>query len=672
MTATLPRQVPPVGGPFVDRATEFGRVDELAAPRASGSAATVVVLWGGHGVGKSAMTRKWAHANSARYDHGQLYADFGAHRHTGGVLVTDVLSGFLRALGVDERVIPDSLAERSGLFRSHLVGRRVLVVLDDVQDAAEVRPFIPASAESTVLVTSRAEMRDLVAFDGASIVVLRPLDDASSRQLLAEMLGETRVSAEPGPSARLIEICGGLPVALRVCAAQLLGSGEGRPIVWLADRLDDRSRRLDELTAGPGRSLRAVFDEAVRALPKPQVLLYRILGSLPGRDFCTPLAASVARIDRPAAAELLEELAAAHLLERRDARFGFHDLIRDHAAMTADRDEDRDRLDEAARSAARWYVSAAENMDRAITPDRLRMGSTATLTQPGVPTFASPAEALRWFEDERLNLVATVRASLEQGFDDETWRLAEAMWIAYVNHKHLDEAEEVYRIAVTAAQRARRVDVEGRMRQQRARSLIDLGQLDDAEDELTTAATLAQDADHPMLAASVTEFVGVLEIHRGRGDQAVDALLSARQAFAEIGYTRGIVLQNYLLGRAWLVNGEPERAVGSLLLALRDVDAEADPMTRARILTRLGQAQAAAGILADAEATLRQAAMVTREHDAPTYAASALEGLADLCRGQERHDEERVHLTEARGILERLGSSPEVERISRRLEELAG
>jgi hypothetical protein len=182
-TLPVPRQVPPVPGEFVNRDVEVGSVDELIDRPQTIGAPPVVVLTGGHGVGKTATGRYWAHLNSKRFEDGQLYADFSELRYRGGVPVGDVLGGFLRAFGIADEVIPVDLAERTALFRSSTAGKRVLVLLDDVDHAAQVQPLIPNTTDSVVLVTSRAPLEELI-YDGAGLVRLSPLGQESARALL--------------------------------------------------------------------------------------------------------------------------------------------------------------------------------------------------------------------------------------------------------------------------------------------------------------------------------------------------------------------------------------------------------------------------------------------------------------------------------------------------------
>jgi hypothetical protein len=169
-----PKQLPPRPPQFVNRKSEVEQLDRLIVGPKEKDTPPVVLVVGTAGVGKSATSRYWAHLNSGRFPDGRLYTDFAELRHRGGVSINDVLGGFLRALGLGEEVIPAELPERTALFRSRVADRRVLVVLDDVDQAAQVSTLIPGGVNCAVLATSRASLDELVALHGAAAVRLRP------------------------------------------------------------------------------------------------------------------------------------------------------------------------------------------------------------------------------------------------------------------------------------------------------------------------------------------------------------------------------------------------------------------------------------------------------------------------------------------------------------------
>ncbi len=317
--ARVPRQLPATPRGFVNRKAELELLDRLLQ-----EGPAVAVVSGLRGVGKSAISRWWAHQSQERFSDGQLYVDLGAVRRRGGTSVSDVLGGFLRALGVHEEWIPAELPERAAMFRSMTAGLRLLVLVDDAEHAAEVTPLCPASAGSAVVVTSHRQLRGLLV-EGAAPVRIDPLEEEQGVRLLAGMLGEERVTAERQPARELVRLCGGLPIALRVAAARLI-QRRAWSIERLAGELADAERRLDHLTTEGGAIVEAVFESAYAALPERAARLYRLLGILPGADF-TPAVAGALLEEEPV--PVLEALLDANLVEEpEEDRYRLHDLAR--------------------------------------------------------------------------------------------------------------------------------------------------------------------------------------------------------------------------------------------------------------------------------------------------------------------------------------------------------
>jgi tetratricopeptide (TPR) repeat protein len=624
----VPRQLPPAPRRFVNRQREIRGLDAAMKDVAVGSA-PVVVLSGMRGVGKTATSRHWAHARSERFVDGQLHADFGELRHRGGVAVGDVLGSFLRALGLSQEDIPIELAERTALFRSCTSGKRVLLLLDDVEHAAQVRPLIPSADTSMVVMTTRAPMDELVFSEGACVIRLAPLDRESAQSILEQMVGGERIESEPDALVELVEICDGLPVALRVCGARLAGH-EHRPLSWLVRELADESRRLERISVGSGQSIDVVFTEAYRALSPAAGELYCLLGGHPGTSFTAPVAAAAAGVCVPDIGETVDELCDANLIEDAGERLRFHDLLRIHARAAADRDLSDAQRDEALCRIVAYYVESAQRMDRALIPSRLRLAPAPGEPQEGAPALSSPPEAIAWFEDERPNILAVLRAASDREWDVPAWHLGEALWLAYHNRKHFGEALEVYTLAAGSAQRCGDVAAEARLRLQLARAYMDLEDLQGGARELDAARRLAERAGHRALEGSVIEFTGVLEINRGRYREAIAELETSRRIYRELENPRGIAIQEYHLGRALDLAGQHEQAVSCFLRAAELIDSAHDGLTLGRVLLHLGDAHRALGDRASATGALEQACEIMRLHDAPFYEAMARERLASL------------------------------------------
>jgi len=216
----VPAQLPAAVSAFTGRAGELGRLGALLAGTDTASSAVVVVA-GAAGVGKTALAVHWAHAVRDRFTDGQLYVDLRGHSSTVPMTPSEALAGFLTALGVPSERVPADVNQAAGLYRTMLADRRMVVVLDNACAAEQVRPLLPGSPGSVVVVTGRHGLGGLVARDGAGHIALDVLTPADAVALLRRVLGRRRVDAEPEAARELATLCGFLPLALRTAAADL-------------------------------------------------------------------------------------------------------------------------------------------------------------------------------------------------------------------------------------------------------------------------------------------------------------------------------------------------------------------------------------------------------------------------------------------------------------------
>jgi tetratricopeptide (TPR) repeat protein len=650
-----PRQVPPLLNEFVNRDSDIAKLDRLLERAEMANGAVVGVVTGLRGIGKTAIVRRWARVNAERFPDGQLHIDLGELRHRGGVDVSEVVGSFLRALGLREEAIPRELHERVALFASATAGKRLLVVLDNVHHPAEVRPVVPTGAGSAVLATAPTRLEELLR-DGARLVQLRPLRRDGALGVLAGAIdGDERLESELEALDALVEICAGLPVALRVCGS-MLAFDEGLSVAGLVEYLGEEQGRLQRLSLGEEGSILAVFDAAYRSLEAPVRLAYRRLALHPGPSFDAAVAEAALDAPPEETRGLLEALRRYSLLEAEDERLRFHDLVCVHAREVAERVEPEVEREAAQRRIADFYVQASQRMDRAIIPKRLRIAVEPRPPEADTPSFDSTAAAFAWFERERPNLLAVLRVAAEREWDETAWTLGEALWLPYHNRKHYREAVEVYEIGAEAARRCGNAAAEAKLRNQLSRAHLDLADHDAAERQLDAARELARRAGHRGLQASVTEFTGILDISRGRYSEAIEALEEARVAYEALESQRGVAIQEYHLGRALDLSGRHAEAVTRLRRAAELVDHEADGLTMGRVMIHLGEAQRACGELTDAAATLRIAIDLMRREDAPYYEALARENLARVQRDAGERGEARLSLEAALAIHEGMGS----------------
>ncbi|WP_225730891.1 MULTISPECIES: BTAD domain-containing putative transcriptional regulator [unclassified Nocardia] len=324
-------QLPADVADFTGRSEAVHRITQWLA-NTDGNAVPVCAIGGMGGVGKSALAVHVAHQVRERFPDGQLHVDLhgfapARSRTPGerfGTPAADTLGDFLRALGVPEGEIAPSLAERAAQFRSCLDDKRVLVVLDNARDVDQVRPLIPGTPGSAVLITSRSAMGELPAMLGVRLDVLSPRE---ARSLLSGIVGEHRVSAEPEAADSVLAACGGLPLAVRIVGARLAA----RPrwsIGCLAERLVDEQQRIAALRTGD-LAVEAAFRLSYDQLDAVQARAFRVLAVPDVAELSLDGAAAILGTDRELAEELCESLVDLNLLETSAAgRYTYHDLLR--------------------------------------------------------------------------------------------------------------------------------------------------------------------------------------------------------------------------------------------------------------------------------------------------------------------------------------------------------
>jgi DNA-binding SARP family transcriptional activator len=455
--APVPRQLPAGVPHFAGRAAELSTLAELAEQAADhgGQAGTLIIsaIGGTAGVGKTALALQFAHQVAERFPDGQLYVNLrGFDPATEPVTPMQAIRGFLDALGVPAQSIPADVDARAALYRSLLAGRRMLVLLDNARDAAQVRPLLPGSRGCLVTVTSRNQLTGLAAVDGARLLNLGVLSDAEARSLLAGRLGAERLAAEPEAVTQLIRMCAGLPLALAIAAARAAAS-PSHPLAALAAKLRDADSRFDALDVRePASSVRSVFSLSYAQLSPATARVFRLLALHPGPDIGAPAAASLAGIPPPQAGAALAELTDASLLaEPAPDRYVLHDLLRAYAAeqtVLADTETDR-------RAAIHRILDHYLNTACTVTA---RLGwqyhpIALASPQPGVTPENIAHYWQAWFAAELRVLVAAVSFAAENGFDEHAWQLPWVIWGYLELEGHWPELAAIQRVALDAATR---------------------------------------------------------------------------------------------------------------------------------------------------------------------------------------------------------------------------
>jgi DNA-binding SARP family transcriptional activator len=452
----LPRQLPAGVAGFAGRSGPLKVLSEQADEAVADPGIVVISAVGGMaGVGKTALAVHWAHQEAGKFPGGQLYADLRGFDPSGvPACPVEVIRGFLDALGVPAERIPPSVEAQAGLYRTLLAGRRVLIVLDNARDAAQVRPLLPGSPGCMVVVTSRTPLTALAAAHGARLIRLDVLTDAEAAELLTARLGTARVAAEQETAAELVALCGRLPLALAITAARA-AARPGLPLAVVAAELRDVRQRLDALDAGDAASnLRAVFSWSCQALSDEAIGLFRLLSIHPGPDISLPAAESLAGPLVGPVGPAMAEMAALHLVtEHRPGRYALHNLVRAYAAEQARASIPVSQRRAVIHRALDHYVHCARDADAKLSPHHHPITFPLPGDRMAPERFDSRQQALDWFDAEYQVLLSVTALAVSTGFDTHAWQLP-ATFVRYLDrHGYWHDWAAVQRTALAAAQR---------------------------------------------------------------------------------------------------------------------------------------------------------------------------------------------------------------------------
>ena len=523
--AFTPRELPAPVAHFVGRANELAALTELLDRSGEDNPGAIVIsaIGGTAGVGKTALAVRWAHQVAERFPDGQLYVNLRGYDPGQPMTAADALAGFLRALGVAGQDIPAAEAERAARYRSLLVGRRMLVVLDNAGSVEQARPLLPGSPACAVVVTSRDALAGLVARDGAERLDLDllPLQEAVS--LLRALIG-ARVDADLDAAGVLAARCCRLPLALRV-AAELAVARPAAPLAELADELADQQQRLDLLEAGGDRrtAVRIVLSWSYRHLDSGAARAFRLLGLHPGADFEPYAAAALTGTTVQQARQLMDVLARAHLIQSaRPGRYGMHDLLRAYARDLAEtQDTEERRRTVLTRLFDAYLHTAAIAMDTLYSTEPDRRPRIPRPAAP-VPPLADPGEARRWLDTERGTLVALMVHTANHGWSGHATRLAATLFRYLDGGGHNPEALVIHSHARTAARHAGDRAAEATALNQLAAVHWRLGRYEEATLHLEAALTLYRKTGDRTGQARVLANLGIIHALRGRHERAAD------------------------------------------------------------------------------------------------------------------------------------------------------
>ncbi|NUT26176.1 MAG: tetratricopeptide repeat protein [Streptomyces sp.] len=645
-----PAQLPATVPDFTGRASFVSELSEVLGT-AEGRVMAVSALAGIGGVGKTTLAVHVAHQARTAFPDGQLYVDLQGAGPRAAEPET-VLGSFLRALGTADSAVPDSLEERAALYRSVLDGRRVLVLLDNAKDAAQVRPLLPGTEGCAALVTSRVRMVDLA---GAHLVDLDVMSPDEALSLFTKIVGEERVASEREAALDVVAACGFLPLAIRIAASRLAARRTWTVSV-LAAKLADERRRLDELQAGD-LAVKATFELGYGALEPAQARAFRLLGLPDGPDISLAAAAAVLDLSPEDTEDLLEALVDTSLLESAaPGRYRYHDLVRLYARACAERDEQPPSERAAAMSRLLdFYLATAAAVYAIERPGDRLVDQLADTTHPGL-TFTDREGARDWLYTEANCLLPFARQCAER--PRALRRAVDLLWAAVdisESGANSKEYEATARTLMEAARQAGVEQVEARALMTLSHAHLDSGRFDMADQEAEQVISLAHRADDLLPVCWAHNARGVIALYQGRNADGEEHLSHAISHFRTLGDRPGEASALCNLSRIHLATGRTESAVSLAREGMEIYDAMGNSMRGANGRYALGMALTQSGQLAPAAERLLEALEVFRDSRQRLWEGMTLFRLAEVDIAARRYAQAAANAEMALTVLRGIG-----------------
>ncbi|MBB4980897.1 MULTISPECIES: AfsR/SARP family transcriptional regulator [Streptomyces] len=658
-----PRQLPPGTAHFTGRGAHLRALDEWAGASGTHGPMVITAIDGQGGMGKTALAVHWGHSARARYPDGQLYIDMRGYATTRPVTSVEALASFLYALGIPADRIPDDPDRAAGLYRTLLAEKRVLVVIDNARSADQVRPLLPGTPGSHVVVTSRDVLAGLVVRDSARHLGVDALAPEEAAELLERLLGASVVAAEPEATAELARLCWYVPLALRVSAVNVREAGGDRPVAGHVDRLRDEDRRLAALSVpdDEASNLQAVLSLSYLSLSPDERRLFRRLGLVPGPTITVAGASALLGLPVARTAQLLRRLVAVHLVGQTDPdAYGLHDLLRLFAESNAAADESPEERAAALRRLYDYYLAGVRAGARLLYPEKLRAfgpgqaaghaaaetavdmdaGSSRGAEESTVGTVVLPDEtaARQWFRGEHTNLVIAAQRGAALGLPAASWELCDGLrgyfWLVRTGPDWVSVAEA----GLEAAQGANHTIGSATARMSLGDAHRSLGRYDRAAQHYEALLADAESAHWAEGKAQALNSLGLVGILTGklrdavqRYEEAVDALpADSRWNLLRLSTEGNMGLLRQELGDL----RQAERHNATALELSRGIGSRgAEGVT----LGNLGQVLGLLGRSEEALECLTEALAVHRELGNRGSEAETLRGLADWHRDRGDH-----------------------------------
>jgi tetratricopeptide (TPR) repeat protein len=506
----------------------------------------------------------------------------------------------------------------------------MLILLDNAATATQVRPLLPATPTCVVVVTSRSRLSGLAIRNGATLVSVDTLSTEDALLLLRRVVGEERVGSDLAVARRLVQLCGRLPLAIRV-VGERIGSNPDGPLDDVLFELEDERARIDALSddEDDGSAIRTVFSWSYKALPPPDATMFRMLGLHAGARFSTAIAAVLAGTSIPKARRLLEHLANAHLVTRvgRD-RYSFHDLLRAYAAELAGAEESAEERRTVVGRAFAWYLHAVDATDRIFAPSRRRVPLDPRRPNLQLPVFTSQTDALSWCEIEHANLVGVMRQAGEYRFD-AAWQLAAVLGEYLFQRKHWAAMITTHRIGLDAAQRCHNRLGVAWMLTNLGTAHVENEQFGEAAEYCGQALEAGREIGEENIDGHALTNLGLALAGLHRLPEAVARQREAQAVHRATGNQWGEAWSTTCLGRALVELGQFGEAIECYRVALPLHELVDNKWANGSTLTDLGVAYLHVDQLEQAADALTRAIAIHDEADNLWGKATALEALGD-------------------------------------------
>ncbi|MEQ4301020.1 tetratricopeptide repeat protein [Plantactinospora sp. B6F1] len=659
----VPRLLPPEPPYFVGRVAELESIQRRLCGPADPQ---ILIVTGPAGIGKTSLAVRLAHTLAADYPDGQLYVNLRGFGPTGLAMRPDeALRLFLEVLGVSPERMPVTAEAQTALYRSLVAGRRMLVVLDNAHDAAQVRPLLPGSTTCPTLVTSRDQLPSLITADGAHLVGLNVFTPTAAGRLLSRRIGSKRIAAEPEAVPEIIASCAGLPLALTIVSARA-ASHPHFSLRALADEIRAAQGGLHAFASGDAAAdARSVFSWSYRRLSAGAGRLFELLGLCTTPEIDAPAAASLAALPVAEARSLLAELARTHLLQERiPGRYACHDLLRAYAReLVAERPGDEEHA--AMGRLFDHYLHTAAAADRLLRTSREPIALPTP--RPGLAqvSFEDEVEALAWFATEHAVLMAVVGQAERAGFDGHVWRIAWTLANFFDHRGHWHDWATTHEAAVVAARREGDRLAEAEAYRTLGSAYIRLRRFQEAESQYRHALDLFVAVDDRVGQAFTHRSLGWLHEQQGRVDEALRYDLRALGLFRQAGHRAGHASSLNSVGWCYALLGDHKHAIRHCRQALELLRTMDNRAGEAATWDSLGYAHLIAG---DGHAvdSYARAVDLYRKIGHRSNEAISLTHLGDAHDRAGSRAAARVAWQQALSILQEL-DHPEADQVRRRL-----